>query len=432
MTQVPSARFHLALGFLALLLLVGGFGSWAVLTNISGAIVAPGQLEVDQNRQVVQHLDGGIVDKVLVEEGDTVVAGQVMIELDSSDLTSEMTIVEGQLFELMARVGRLVAERDGSETIEWPEELVQAAAERAEVADLIDGQWRLFEARRETLARETEQLARRRDQIGNQVEGIDYQSTALAEQLALIEQELADQKTLFDKGLAQASRVLALQREKAELSGSIGELKASRAEALGRTTEIEIEILKLETNQREEAITQLRDLQYNVLELAERRHSLRQKLARLEITAPVGGVVYAMTVNTPRSVVRAADPVAYIVPQDRPLVIAARIEPVHVDEVHLGQEVVLRFPAFDSRSTPELSGRVVKISADAFTDERTAASFYRAEIELTPGELGKLGEGKEILPGMPVEAYIRTGDRTPLAYLVKPFTDYFNKAFRES
>lgn len=432
MKEVPSARFHLALGFLALLLLVGGFGGWSVFSNISGAIVAHGQLEVDQNRQVVQHLDGGIVSKVLVQEGDVVEAGQVLIELDPSELRSEMTIVEGQLFELMARVGRLEAERDGETEIDWPEELVQAAMQREEVAELIDGQERLFRARLETMAREAEQLARRRDQIDSQVEGIDAQSTALGEQLALIEQELADQKTLLDKGLAQASRVLALQRERSEISGRIGELTASRAEAQGRMTEIEIEILKLETNRRETAITQLRDVQYNVVELVERRHSLGQRLARLEITAPVSGVVYGMTVNTPRSVVRAAEPVAYIVPQDRPLVIAARIEPIHVDQVFVGQDVVLRFSAFESRTTPQLNGQVVKVSADAFTDERTALSYYRAEIKINPGEMDKLGEGKEILPGMPVEAFVRTGERTPLAYLLKPFTDYFSKAFRET
>ncbi|PRY24465.1 HlyD family secretion protein [Aliiruegeria haliotis] len=429
--SVPSARSHLVLGFLAVLALVGGFGVWSVTTNISGAIIAGGQLEVDQNRQVVQHLDGGVVAELEVEEGDKIEAGGVLIRLDPTDLQSELTIVEGQLYELMARAGRMVAERDGLENIEFHPELLEVASERAEIEELLHGQERLFEARKVTLQKEVDQLARRGEQIESQVEGIDAQTDALSEQLALIGEELEDQQVLLDKGLAQATRVLSLQRERARLSGLIGELTASRAEALGRITELDIEMLKLETRRREEAITRLRDLQYTLVELIERRQSLRKRLDRLDITAPVGGIVYGMTVNTPRSVVRAAEPLAYIIPQDRPLVIAARIEPIHVDQVFVGQEVVLRFSTFDARTTPEMNGHVVQISADIFTDERTAISYYRAEIELDPGEIDKL-EGKAIIPGMPVEAYIRTDDRTPMAYLLKPFTDYLNKAFRES
>ncbi len=428
--KLPSGRSYMVLGTFALLLLVGGFGTWSLVTNISGAIIAGGQLEVERNRQVVQHLDGGIVDKVLAEEGDRVEAGQILIRLDRNVLDSELAIVEGQLYELMARAGRMVAERDNTPEIAFHPELLKIAAQREEIADLLQGQERLFEARKVTLEKEADQLARRGEQIESQVTGIDAQTDALNEQLSLIDEELKDQQTLLDKGLAQATRVLSLRRERARLSGTIGELTASRAEALGRMTEIDIEILKLETSRREEAITRLRDLQYNLVELIERRQSLRSRLERMDIKAPVSGILYGMTVNTPFSVVRPAEPVAYIVPQDRPLVIAARIEPIHVDQVFVGQDVVLRFSAFDSRTTPEMDGRLVQISADAFTDDRTMVSYYRAEIELLEGEIDKL-EGKAIIPGMPVEAYIRTNARTPMAYLLKPFTDYFNKAFRE-
>ncbi|MDV7145554.1 HlyD family type I secretion periplasmic adaptor subunit [Tropicimonas sp. TH_r6] len=426
------ARFHLIFGLLTVLVLVGGFGFWSVTARISGAIVASGRIEVDQNRQVVQHLDGGIVDQVLVEEGDRMEAGEPLIVLDDSELRSELAIVESQLFELMARVGRLMAERDGAADIVFAEEVRKQAAVQQDVAELIQGQTRLFEARRMTLEKEAEQLARRREQIDSQIEGIDAQSAALADQLALIEMELKDQQSLLDKGLAQASRVLALQREQSELLGSIGELTASRAQALGRVTEIDIEVLKLETGRREEAITRLRDLQAQLFGLQEQRRSLLKRLDRLEVVAPTSGVVYGMTINTPRSIIRPADPVAYIVPQDRPLVIAARIEPIHIDEVHVGQPVRLRFSAFDSRQTPELDGQVVQVSADAFSDDRTAESYYLAEIAPSLEALQTLGPDREILPGMPVEAYIRTGDRSPLAYLLKPFTDYLYKAFRES
>lgn len=426
-----NARGPLILGFVALLILVGGFGTWAVMANISGAVIAMGQLEVDQNRQVVQHLDGGIVAAVQVEEGQTVGAGDVLLRLDEKDLAGELAIVEGQLFELMARAGRLRAERDAEAEITFDPELLRAAAARPDVAELVEGQSNLFYARRESVEREVEQLGRRSEQIGNQIEGIAAQMDALSIQLELIAQERTDQQSLLDRGLAQASRVLSLQREEARLRGSIGELEANRAEAQGRVTEIEIEIIKLSTRRREEAISRLRDLQYNLLELRERRRLIRERLARLDIRAPVSGIVYDLQVTTPRSVIQPAQPVLYLIPQDRPLVIAARVEPIHVDQVFVGQDATLRFSTFDQNTTPELFGRIVQVSPDAFTDERTQMSYYRAEVELLPGEISKLA-GKDILPGMPVETYIRTQDRSPLAYLVKPLTDYFNKAFRES
>ena len=426
-----TAGRPLAVGFVSLLVLVGGFGTWAVLAQISGAVVAPGQVEVDQNRQVVQHPDGGVVDKVLVEEGDFVDAGAELVRLDPALLGSELAIVEGQLFEIIARRGRLAAERDEASTITFDPELQKVAQQRPQVAELMGGQDRLFAARAETLLKESQQLDKRAAQIADQVTGIHAQQEALQQQLVFVGEELTDLQSLLDKGLAQASRVLALQREQARLLGQVGELQASAAQAEGRITEIEIEKLKLVTTRREQAITELRDLQYRELELAERRQSLRQQLDRLDIRAPVSGVVYGLTVFAERSVIRAADPVLYLVPQDRPLVVAARIDPIHRDEAYVGQPVTLRFATFDARTTPELYGTVMQVSADAFTDEQAGASFYRAEMVLNEGENEKLGDLR-IVPGMPVEAFIRTSDRTPLAYLLKPLTDYFNRAFRES
>jgi len=427
-----SARGPVLFGVLGLLVLVGGFGTWAVVSNIAGAIVASGKLEVDQNRQIVQHLDGGVVSEILVQEGDTVKVGQPLIRLDSTLLRSQQVIVEGQLFELMARRGRLEAERDSAETITFDPELLDIAAQQAEVADLLDGQQRLFLARSESVARETEQLEKRRGQIRSQIGGIKAQQGSLARQLELINQELESQQTLLDRGLAQASRVLNLQRNVANLEGSIGELAANEAQAEGRITEIDIEVLKLGSRRREDAITRLRDLQYRELELAEQRRSLQQRLERLDITAPVSGIVYGMQVHTPRSVIRPADPVLYLVPQDRPLVIAARIETIHIDKIFLGQNVTMRFSALDQRQTPELFGTVTQISADAFEDQSGQISFYRAEIILDEGEMAKLPDGTVLIPGMPVETYIRTRDRSPMAYLIKPLADYFNKAFRET
>lgn len=426
-----SARRPLTIGLLALALLVGGFGTWSVLANISGAVIVPGAIEVDQNRQVVQHPDGGVVAKINVKEGDPVIAGDILLQLDATLLRSRLNVIEGQYFEQTARAARLAAERDNLETTTFPDELVSTATSRPDLAELIAGQTRLFTSRRDTLATQVGQLRKRMGQIDAQIGGLRAQEDALEQQLRLIREELTNQKALLNKGLTQASRVLALQREEASLSGQIGRLVASRAEAEGRVTEIELQITQLSAQRREEAISQLRDLETTRLDLAEQRISLREQLSRLDIRAPVSGIVHGMNVFAERSVLRPADPIMYLVPQDRPLLIAAQVDPIHVDQVHVGQPVRLQFAAFSSRTTPELNGTVVTLSPDAFQDDTTGLSYYRAEVHLDPGEADKLPNGATLLPGMPVTGFIRTEDRTPLAYLVEPFTSYFDKAFRD-
>ena len=433
-TDNPNKRWSVAkpmtLGLLAMLVLVGGFGTWSIMAQITGAVIASGQIEVDRNRQVIQHPDGGVVEAILVDEGDTVEAGDLLIQLDPTVLRSELVIVEGQLFEIMARRGRLEAERDGAETIAFPEELI--AFNRPEIADLIAGQERLFQARLESGAKTKEQLAQRRAQIVSQIGGIQAQQEALTKQQELIVQELADQQSLLDRGLAQASRVSALQREEANLLGRVGELSAAEAQAAEQITEIEIEVLSLDTTRREEAITRLRDLQFNELELSERQRTLTEQLNRLDIRAPVSGIVYGLQVFAERSVIRPADPVMFLVPQDRPLVIAAQVQLTDVDQIFVGQEATMRFSAFDQRRTPELFGTVTLISADAFQDDSAVAPFYRVELRLNDGEITRLPEDMTLIPGMPVESFVRTADRSPMDYLIKPLSDYFAKAFRES
>lgn len=426
-----SVRRPVTIGLITLFLLVVCFGGWSVLTTITGAIVASGRIEVEQNRQIVQHPDGGVVASIHVVESQAVNAGDLLLRLDGAAIKSELAIVEGQFFEILARRGRLEAERDDKSEITFLPELLEIASTRADVAALIEGQRRLFVARAETLAQQADQLAKRSGQISSQITGIDAQSQALNLQLDLIAEELASQQELLDKGLAQASRVLALQRETARLEGQVGELLASRAQSEGRITEIEIEILNLASARREEANTQLRDIGYRELELAERRRALIERIARLDILAPVSGIVLGLQVTTPRAVLRPADPVLYLIPQDRPLVIAAQVQPFHIDQIRIGQPVRLVFSAFPARTTPELTGHITVVSADALTDQNTQMSYYRAEIVPDEGEIDKL-DGLTLIPGMPVEAFIRTDERTPLAYLLKPFTDYFARAFRES
>ncbi|WP_299844924.1 HlyD family type I secretion periplasmic adaptor subunit [uncultured Paracoccus sp.] len=418
-------------GLLGIFLLFGGFGAWAMFTRIAGAVVAPGQVEVEQNRQVVQHPDGGVISEILVTEGETVAAGQPLIRLDGNLLQTELTIVEGQYFEILARRGRLEAERADAATIEFPADLIETAKTDPQLVELMEGQQSLFDARRDTIQQSLEQLSKQAEQLTQQIKGIDAQFVALGAQRDLIEQELTDQRSLLDKGLAQASRVLALEREAARLDGQLGEMQATRAQAETRQTEIGIEKLRLNAERRETAETELRDLGYRELELAERRRSLTEQVSRLEIRAPVSGIIYQLLFTTPRSVIRPADPVMYIIPQDRPLIIGARLATINVDEVRPGQEVVLRFSSFSSRTTPEIDGQVLRVSADALIDEATRTPYYRAEVTLLPHEMDKL-DGLELVPGMPVEVYIQTGERSPMDYLVKPLADYFNRAFRES
>jgi HlyD family secretion protein len=431
MSPALSIRRPVILGLIATLALLMGFGLWATLTHISGAIVAQGQIEVERDRQVVQHPDGGVVAEILVSEGARVEAGQVLLRLDGAALRSELTIVEGQLSELTGRAARLTAERDGLTSLAFPADILALAQTSEEVAAQLDGQHRLFEARAATLAEQRELLARRIDQITAQSNGISAQSAALTRQLDLIEQELASQQSLLDKGLAQAGAVLALQREQARLEGQIGELQADLARSQGQVIEIEIEMSSLDTTRREEATTELRQVGPTVLELAERRRALRERIDRLEVRAPVAGIVLGLQVTTPQSVLRPAEPVLYVIPQDRPLVITARIAPIHIDEVSVGQTAELVFSAFSARDTPHLTGRVTLVSADALSDPQSGATYYTAELELAEGERARLGT-RMLVPGMPVEVFLQTGRRTPLAYLVKPFTDYFAHAFRES
>jgi HlyD family secretion protein len=426
-----SVRKPVLIGVTTLVFLVGFFVAWGMMTTITGAIVASGRIEVEQNRQIVQHPDGGVVASIHVTEGQAVQAGDLLLRLDGAAVKSELAIVEGQFFEILARRARLEAERDDKTSVAFGPELTEAALLRPQVAEQAEGQRRLFVARAETAAQQVDQLGKRSGQIASQITGIDAQTRALSLQLDLITQELTAQQALLDKGLAQASRVLSLQREAARLDGEVGELAAARAQSDGRITEIEIEVLQLASTRREEANTQLRDICYRALELAERRRALTEQIARLDVVAPVSGLVLGLLVTTPRAVLRPADPVLYLIPQDRPLVIAAQVQPFHIDQIRVGQPVNLVFSAFPSRTTPELTGHITGVSADALTDQRTQMHYYRAEIIPDAGEVEKLG-GLTLIPGMPVEAFIRTDERTPLAYLLKPFTDYFARAFRES
>lgn len=425
-----GARGFIVFGVACVALLAGGLGTWAATATLSGAVIAPGQLRVESNRQVVQHPDGGVVGQILVGDGDMVEAGDVLLRLDDTLLRSEISAMESQLYEIMARRGRLEAEQSAGEVLEFDPELLEAAAQNPQVAKLIEGQRSLFLAKRESIAKEMEALDERKVQLQDQIVGAQAQLDAMRRQSELIEQELTDQRSLLAKGLAQASRVLGLEREAARLEGQAGELIAQIAQLRGQISEIEIQQLQRTAKVREEAITELRELGFRELEMKQRRLSLREQLSRLDVRAPRSGIVLDMIVHALQSVVRPAEPILYIVPTDTDLVVDTRIEPMHVDEVWQGQDAVVRFSAFNARVTPEFFGSVVRVSPDVIVDEASKQVFYKVEVALNEGELAKL-DGQALVPGMPVEVFIQTGERTPLNYMVKPITDYFNRAMRE-
>lgn len=431
MTADPlSFRRPAVLGLTAILTLVLGFGIWSTQATLAGAIIARGLIVVQNDRQTVQHPDGGVVAEILVRDGDRVSAGEPLLRLEGTALLSDLRIVEDRLTELAARTARLVAERDGAATPAFPADLLARAATDADVAAQIDGQLRLFSARRATLADAQAQLARRVAQVLAQGDGIKAQRVAIDTQLALIGEELAGRQTLLDKGFVPQTAVLALRREAARLSGQTGELTASLARTLDQVTEIEIQMATLRTQRQEDAAAELREIAPQILELSETRRALLGRINRLEVRAPVGGIVLGLQITAEQSVLRAAEPVLTIVPQDRPLVISARIAPMHVDTVAVGQAAELVLSAFAAPDVPRLWGRVTVVSADALTDQQTGTPYYLAQLELNPGESARLGN-RTLLPGMPVDVYLQTGSRTPLAYLLSPFTDYFARAMRE-
>lgn len=434
--QIPLRPLRLSLrkpnmlGFLAICLLLGGFGSWSVLASISSAVMATGELEVAQRRQTVQHVDGGIVKAIHVEDGDQVEAGQTLIELDGTRLRADLAIIEAQYYETLARIARLVGERDEAEALHVPEALRVAATEQPEVAELLAGQEALFEARRTRHQQRVEQLEQRQVQVQSQVAGIDAQISAVEAQLLIARGELAAQAALTEQGLATTARLNALQREVAELAGQLGDLASRRAEALERIAGLSLEIISLGSIRQEEAITQLRELQVTQRELSEQRQVVSDRIGRLEIRAPVSGVVYGLEVNTIGAVLGPAEMLMSIVPQDQPLVVSAQIAATEIDRVFAGQQVTLEFPAFSTRLIQGVGGEIIHISADAFFDDRSRSSHYRVRIRIKDADLKHL-EGRQLVPGMPVVAFAQTGARSPLDYLTRPLADYFRRSFRE-
>ena len=430
-----SSRRPLLLGFLTLAVLAAGLFGWGTFTSISGAVIAAGRVAVETGDQVVEHIDGGTVGRILVRDGARVAAGDVLIRFEEAALRSEEAILQGERIERAARRNRLESEFRGTETIAWDAGIAALAQSDATARDVLDGQQRLFEARRSSWAGEVAQLKERIGQTRRQIAGLEAQADALARQRSFIGREVDAYRTLFEEGVTGIHPLLELEREMARIEGQAGDIAARIAGAKGRIAEIEIAILQLGTRRVEEAESEARDVQAQENELRERLAEVRRRLGSMEVRAPVAGEVYGMRVFALGEVVRPGEPILNIVPAGAQLMVKARLEPIHVDQVQPGQEAVLRFSAFPARTTSEYAGRVLRVSADAQHDERTGLSWYEVELALGAGIEADAAPAHArdlaLTPGMPVEVHVRTGERSPLSYLAKPLTDYFLRSMRE-
>lgn len=424
-----SINFYQRLGLFFVFLLAVCAGGWAAWAHISGAVIAPATVVVESNSKKVQHLEGGIVDKILVKNGDYVEAGALLLTLDEVETRANLSIVESQLNELTARQARLEAERDGANKIIFPAELI-AWREQAEIAKIIAGQETLFEARVEARAGQKEQLTERIGQLKDEIAGLEAQKIAKQKQIDLIGEELSALLILREKTLVPITRILAMQREEAKLKGEHGQIIGDIARAEGRIGETKLSIIQVDQEMRTEVLAELRDAQTKIAELKEREVAARAKLKRTKIHAPRAGFVHQLNVHTVGGVISASEPVMLIVPKSDVLVLDAQIEPQKIDQVAVGQKAVVRFSAFDQKTTPELNGEVVRVSADVVQERAEQPPFYKVRIKLSKKELKRMN-GQELKPGMPAEAFIQTGERTVLSYLIKPLTDQINKTFRE-
>jgi len=429
--QSPNTSYtpYLRQGFIALFLLVVVIGGWAALFEIKGAVIASGVIAVEGKPKTLQHLDGGIVGEILVQNGDRVEAGQVVLRLDPTALDASRTIIEKRLFEAQARVDRLQAERDGRPEISWSPTL-QTASERFEVTEIMSGQRNLFTARQKSMSGQIAQFQQRIVQSRQQIRGLNDLILSKRAQFDLISEELSGLRTLLEKGYIAKPRVLALEREQARLNGDISTHRSDISRTRSAIGETKIQILQVNKDGVAEVLTELRQVESELSDLTEQLIAASDQLQRVDITSPVAGIVHNLEVTTVGGVVTPSQPMMQIIPVNDRLIIEARISPTDIDQVYVGQPARIVLSAFHQRKAPQLSGVVLSISADSLVDQITGAPYFNVRIEILASERDKI-KHLTLVPGMPAESFIQTQDRTVLSYLLKPFKDQMGRAFRE-
>ncbi len=410
--------------------LLGGLLVFTAAIPISGAVVATGTVTVESNYKTVQHLDGGIVAKILVRNGDRVAQNDILVRLDDTAARTNLAVVKGRINDQLVQQARLEAERDRKPQMTLPPEVLASAADPA-LAKIIGTQKSLFEARRAAHLGEVSVLEQRLQQLKAERGGIELQLATRTREFDITEQELAGVKPLFEKGYANQQRYGGLQRDAARLEGEVGRLKSDLLRTFGGLAEAELKILQSDKDYTQAIVDELKKVQAALAEQEESRTALTDKLERTEIKSPRAGRVHALAVHTEGGVIQPASAILQIIPEGEKLIVESQLQPQDIDKVYKGQTASIRFSAFNAKSTPKLEGTVVNISAAQITDNQNK-SFFTAQVEISVEELKKLGVGHELKPGMPAEVYIETTTRSILSYFLKPLGDIMSRTFRET
>jgi HlyD family secretion protein len=430
--KVPAPRTGfgraMLVGALAFVLLFGGVGGWLAYASIAGAVVARAVVVVKAKPKSVQHLDGGIVREILVKSGDLVEKDQVLIRMDGTLLRANFVIYQNRWREATARKARLEAERDGGSEVPppTPSELVARPADDPHWA----AQQRLFEARRAAREGQVSQLREKIEQFNNQTSGVSGLTKSTHDQIALYDRELAGLRMLFEKGLTPQTRLLALERERTNILGQLSQQEAELARIQNAIRETSISILQIQREFQETVLSELRQVTLETSELEQQIYATGEQIKRVEIKAPVSGAVHELNVFTIGGVIAPGTTLMQIISQEEGIELEANVETQFIDQVSVGQSATVRFSAFNHRTTPELAGQVVRVSPNSVVDEKSGFAFYRVGIHLTADELRRLGD-HVLVPGMPADVFITTGERTVMSYLFKPLSDHFQHAFRE-
>ena len=424
-----SIRRHALAGLVIVAILVGGVGGWAGTMKLSGALIAPGSVVVDSNVKKVQHPTGGIVGELRVRDGDRVKVGDVVVRLDDTVTRANLAIVTKGLNELTARKARLESERDGANDLLFPADLL-ARANDPEVAAVVDSERKLFELRRSARVGQKEQLRQRIGQLKEEVRGYRAQQEAKTKEIELIEREMVGVRDLWKQKLVPITRLTELERQAARLEGESAQLIAQTAQVGGKIAETELQIIQIDRDLSSEVARETREIDGKLGEFVERKVTAEDQLKRVDIRSPQDGTVFQSTVHTVGGVITAGDPIMLIVPEADNLTVEAKVNPQDIDQVKIGQIALLRLSAFNQQATPEINGAVTRISADAASDQRTGLTYYTIRIAMAPQEVAKLGD-VTVIPGMPVEAFVQTGERTMLSYFLKPLNDQLMRVFRQ-
>lgn len=417
-------------GLWSMVFVFGGFGLWAALAPIDSAAVAPGVVVLDADKKVIQHLEGGIVEEILVREGDHVEAGQALVRLSQTAAEARADLIRSQYYAEKAAEARLIAERDAQDTIAFPAELDVKGLHVKEIEEAIKAQNGLFSSRKKALEGEVSILNQRMAQFKEEIIGLEAQQQAVTRQRELIGEEEATVAKLVAQGNAAKPRLLALQRSKADLGGQQGEYAASIARANQGISEAQIAIVNKRNEFQNNVVKELREVQVNVTTLGEQLKASQDILNRIVIAAPQSGIVTGLKVHTKGGVITPGQEVMSIIPQDDKLIVEAKVSVRDIDIVYAGLKAKIRLTAYRVRHVPPLEGTVQTISADRFVDQARGEAYYLARVEVDDEQTEKLKNVK-LYPGMPADVLIVTGERTMLSYLLNPITEEVYKAFRE-